>query len=98
MVEITEHMSNHQGMNIHIIPTKKFKTVSIVVKCKAPLDRQTVTTRALLSYILQQGTNKYPSEKELMLKLDELYGAVFYIDCAKKEDENIISFRLEVAN
>src|SRR5690625_217607 len=98
MVEITEHMSNHQGMNIHLIPTKKFKTVSIVVKCKAPLDRQTVTSRALLSYILQQGTDKYPSEKELMLKLDELYGAVFYIDCTKKGNDHIISFRLEIAN
>src|SRR5690625_1387323 len=98
MVEITEHMSNHQGMNIHLIPTKKFKTVSIVVKCKAPLDRQTVTSRDLLSYILQQGTDKYPSEKELMLKLNELYGAVFYIDCAKKGNNHIISFRLEIAN
>src|SRR5690625_5093977 len=98
MVEITEHMSNHQGMNIHLIPTKKFKTVSIVVKCKAPLDRQTVTSRSLLSYILQQGTKKYPSEKQLMVKLDELYGAVFYIDCAKKGNDHIISFRLEIAN
>src|SRR5690625_920119 len=98
MVQITEYMSNYQGMDIHLIPTKKYKTVSIVVKCKAPLDRTTVTSRALLSYLLQQGTNKYPSEKELVLKLDELYGAVFYIDCAKKGNNHIISFRLEIAN
>lgn len=98
MVQISEYISNHHGLDIHLIPTKKFKTVSIVVKCKAPLDRKTVTSRALLSYILQQGTEKYPSEQQLTLKLDELYGAVFYIDCAKKGNDHIISFRLEIAN
>src|SRR5690625_1347777 len=98
MVQISKHNSNHHALNIHLIPTKKSKTLSIVVKCKAPLERKTVTSRALLSYILQQGTVKYPSEKQLTLKLDELYGAVFNIDCVKKGNDHIISFRLEIAN
>ncbi len=95
---MTEKTLNHQGMNIHFIQTKKFKTVTFSVKCRAPLNKETVTERALLIYLLQQGTKNYPSEKQLMKKLDELYGAVFYIDVAKKGNHHIINFQMEVAN
>src|SRR5690625_6799823 len=54
--------------------------------------------RALLPYVLQQGTNKLPSEKQLQKKLDMLYGATFSIDGVKKGNNHIISFRLEFAN
>src|SRR5690625_5945150 len=54
--------------------------------------------RALLPYLLRQGTKSYPSEQALQLKLDELYGAVLRIDSAKKGDHHIMSIRLEIAN
>src|SRR5699024_2065710 len=82
----------------HFVPTKKFKTVNIVMKCKSPLDRTTITKRALLPFILEQGTKAYPSEKALMLKLDELYGAVLTLSGMKKGNEHILHFQLEVAN
>lgn len=84
--------------NIHVIPSKKFKTVTILAKYKANLTRETITKRALLPYLLQQGTTSYPSEKQLNLKLNELYGASFSVDAGKKGNNHIISFRLEVAN
>lgn len=96
MFEIREKEMNH--IHFHTIRSDKFKTINIVVKCQAPLQRKTITKRALLPYILQQGTKNYPSEKALSSKLDELYGATFSIDGAKKGNNHIISFRLEVAN
>ncbi len=98
MKEIKEETITGNNIHFHTLVTSKFKTVNIVVKCMANLDRETITRRALLPLILQQGTNKYPSEKQLMNKLDELYGAVLSIDGAKKGNNHIISFRLEVAN
>lgn len=95
LVELNTHKNN---IHFHTIVSKKFKTVNVIVKCKAMLNRETITKRALLPYILQQGTDKYPSEKELMMKLDELYGAVLSIDGVKKGNYHIISFRLEFAN
>ena len=86
------------NIHFHIIPTKKFKTVNFVMKCKAPLERNTITKRALLPFILQKGTKNYPTEKQLMIHLDELYGASLYIEGAKKGNNHIISFRLDVAN
>lgn len=95
---IEEQTVNKNGYNIHFIPTKKFKTLTFVVKLKAPLKRETITKRALLQNVLREATKNYPSRTELQLKLDELYGAVLFVDGAKRGEEHVISFRLEVAN
>lgn len=95
---IGERTISKNGLNVHIVQSKKFKTINIVAKFRAPLRRKTITNRALLPYILRQGTKSYPTEQALQLKLDHLYGAVLSIDGAKKGDNHIISFRLEVAN
>ena len=71
---------DHNGMKVHFVPKKKFKTIQFAVKFKAPLNRDTITERSLLTFILEQGTKEYPSERKLMQYLDELYGAVFSID------------------
>ena len=98
MIEIIEKKVNKGGITFHFIPNKKFKTVNIVLKCKSPLDRSTITKRALLRYVLEQGTKQYPTEKALMLKLDELYGAVLTLASMKKGNEHILHFQMEVAN
>lgn len=98
MNAISEKLLVKDGLNMHIVQSTKFKTVNIVAKFRAPLRRETITERALLPYILRQGTKSYPTEQALQLKLDHLYGAVLSIDGAKKGNNHIISFRLEVAN
>lgn len=95
---IEEHVITKNNVHFHFIPTKKFKTIHFVLKCKAPLERETITKRALLPFVLQKGTENYRTEKELMTRLDELYGATLSIDGAKKGNYHIISFRLEIAN
>lgn len=98
MNSIVENVFTKDGLQVHAVQTKKYKTIHIVAKFKAKLSRETITKRALLPYILRQGTKNMPSEQALQLKLDDLYGAVLSIDGAKKGDHHIISFRLEVAN
>lgn len=98
MIDVAESVKKLAGYDLHIIPSKKFKTVNIVVKFKAPLNRETITKRAFLPYLLMQGTKNYPSERELQLKLENLYGATLSIDGAKKGNYHTISIRLEVAN
>src|SRR5699024_1189413 len=82
--DIATYTFDHNGMKVHFVPTKKFKTIQFAVKFKAPLNRDTITERSLLTFILEQGTKEYPSERKLMQYLDELYGAVFSIDGQKK--------------
>jgi len=95
---VSEKVIEINGYNLHLIPTKKFKTIHMVAKFKAPLDREVMTKRALLPYLIQQGPEAYPSQAEFQTKLDELYGASLSIDGAKKGNNHIMSFRFEVAN
>lgn len=98
MHNIDEKRVTEKGLNLHFIQSKKYKTLNIVAKLKAPLKKDTITKRAILPYILRQGTRRYPNRQDLQLKLDDLYGAVLSIDGAKKGDNHIISIRLELAN
>src|SRR5690625_2609975 len=98
MTSIKEYVSKQDGYHLHFIKSNKFKTNSITVKLKAPLNRDTITYRALLVHVLNQGTKKYPSKQELQLKLDDLYGSVLGIGGSKKGDSHIITIRMELAN
>lgn len=94
----TENVVHENGINLHIVPSKKYKTITIIAKLKAPLAEDTITKRALLPYVLQQGTQSYPNRSAIQLKLDSLYGAVLSLDGTKKGNNHIISIRLEIAN
>src|SRR5699024_12735814 len=83
---------------IHLIQTNKFKTIQFVVKFKAPLQKETITKRALLPYILRQATNQYETRTELDKLLDLLYGAGLGIDGSKNGEQHVISFRMELPN
>ncbi|SNZ09781.1 Predicted Zn-dependent peptidase [Terribacillus aidingensis] len=93
-----EQIITGKGAALHLIQSKKYKTISIAVKLQAPLERETITARALLPYVLQQGTANLPDARALRLKLDDLYGAVLSISGTKKGEKHIITIRLDVAN
>ncbi|TXC91892.1 insulinase family protein [Metabacillus litoralis] len=98
MSYIDEQLVEINGMSLHTISTTKFKTNTIVLKLLAPLNETDVTNRALLPYVLQRGTKSYPTSTSLRQHLDELYGATLHVDLAKKGENHIISFRMEIAN
>ncbi|MBP2240194.1 putative Zn-dependent peptidase [Cytobacillus eiseniae] len=95
---ISESVQAINGYKLHIVNTDKYKTNTIVWKMKAPLTKEDVTLRALLPYVLQSNSEKYPTTGKLRSYLDELYGASFFVDLAKKGEFHIISFSLEMAN
>lgn len=97
-MHITEKQWSENGINVHFIQSKKYKTINLIAKLRAPLERETITKRALLPYILKQGTKRFPNRKELQLKLDDLYGAVLSVDGGKKGENHILTYRLELAN
>lgn len=98
MTYIDEEIVDVNGLSVHTLQTKKFKTNTIVLKLLAPLNKQDVTYRALLPYVLQRGTKNFPTSTSLRQHLDELYGATLHVDLAKKGENHIISFRMEIAN
>ncbi|MBU9714492.1 insulinase family protein [Bacillus tamaricis] len=65
---------------------------------RAPLEKETVTNRALLPFVLQSGTKEHPSRQEIRKALDDLYGATLNVDVSKKGEYHLMSFKMEVAN
>ncbi|NMD69541.1 insulinase family protein [Bacillus sp. DNRA2] len=98
MTVITETITEMKGYNLHIVKTEKYKTNTFIWKMKAPINKDEVTLRALLPYVLQSNSKKFPSTTALRSYLDDLYGASLYVDLSKKGEYHIISFSLEVAN
>ncbi|WP_058307754.1 EF-P 5-aminopentanol modification-associated protein YfmF [Gracilibacillus massiliensis] len=98
MVDKLEKIIEQDGYDVHLIHTKKFKTIHLSLKFTTTLTRENVTKRALLPYILQQGTKNYPTAIKLRQHLDELYGTVLSIDSSKKGENHILTIRLELPN
>ncbi|MGI8315153.1 EF-P 5-aminopentanol modification-associated protein YfmF [Halobacillus mangrovi] len=98
-MKITEEkLLDKQGYRLHILPSKKYKTISIVAKFKAPLKREGITERALLPHVLQKATNNHPNVRSLQSALENLYGTALSSDGSKKGENHVISFRMEVVN
>lgn len=86
------------GINVHVIETEKYKTNTVVLHMRMPLTKDKVTKRALLPYVLQSGSENFPSRQEIRSYLDELYGATLSADVSKKGEDQILSFRMDIAN
>ncbi|MED3890277.1 pitrilysin family protein [Peribacillus frigoritolerans] len=94
----SDTITEKSGYKLHVVRTDKYKTNTLVLKMKAALTKADVTYRALLPYVLQSNTSKYPTTPELRSYLDDLYGAGFYVDVAKKGEYQIISFTIDIVN
>ncbi|MFJ7939893.1 EF-P 5-aminopentanol modification-associated protein YfmF [Peribacillus sp. NPDC096622] len=94
----SDTITEKSGYKLHVVRTDKYKTNTLVLKMKASLTKEDVTYRALLPYVLQSNTSKYPTTPELRSYLDDLYGAGFYVDVAKKGEYQIISFTIDIVN
>ncbi|TDM11871.1 EF-P 5-aminopentanol modification-associated protein YfmF [Macrococcus lamae] len=83
---------------IHINEEQKFKTVSIVVKFKAPINENNVTERALLSKLMTKATAKYPTEQLMHDVLAENYGANLYSYVTKQKTAHVVTIGIDFIN
>ncbi|BAU28833.1 putative Zn-dependent peptidase [Aneurinibacillus soli] len=98
MSELTFVSHTNPGRSVHVLPTDKFKTTTILMHIALPLDEQLVTKGALLPNVLARGTANHPDPARLQRHLDALYGAVFSTGVMKRGERQIIQLYLEVAN
>ncbi|WP_232697114.1 EF-P 5-aminopentanol modification-associated protein YfmF [Brevibacillus daliensis] len=86
------------GMNVHMLPTQKFKTITIMVQIEQVLSKEVATKTALLSLVLKRATARFPEPQKLSEHLDHLYGAIFDVDVSKKGERQLLQIYMEVAN
>lgn len=87
-----------KGYTLHLIPTKKFKTMTISLRLQSPLTRETTTMRTLLTFVLIAATRKLPSTKTLAMYLDDNYGARLSSNIGTKGKSQIINVNTSFIN
>ncbi len=73
-----------EGVNLHVLPTKQYKTIRIFIRFTARLQQEVITKRSLLSSMLETNSLNYPDQTKSSAKLAELYGASFGLSVRKK--------------
>lgn len=86
-----EKVYKMNGYDLHLIPTNKFKNITISLKLQNTLDKETVAKRTLLSFMLTTGTKEYPSTQELSKYLESMYGMKLGANVVTKGKSHIIN-------
>lgn len=87
-----------EGVALHVIPTKQFKTTQVVINLTAPHERATVTQRSLLANMVELGSMRYPDQNVVARELAEMYGANFGTDLHKYGRLHSFRFIISVPN
>lgn len=93
-----ENVYQMSGYTLHLIPTKKFKTMTISLRLQSSLLKETTTIRTLLTFVLVAATQDYPSTKTLATYLDENYGASLSTHITTKGQSHIMNVTTSFIN
>lgn len=89
---------NELGYTLTTVKTDKFKTNLVSCTFQSAINRENVTKRALVPYILRAASKEYPTKKELNTYLETLYGASLSSYIEKQGKAHNIKFYLSLAN
>lgn len=64
---------NMGGYNLHLIKTKKFKTITIDIDFYKETKKEEITKRNLLKMTLLDSSNNYKNERDLIIESENLY-------------------------
>src|SRR5262245_17327332 len=82
------------GVEVYVLPTKKFKTRLLRVHPRVRLSERNGAF-ALVANLLRRGTRRLPTMVEVSRALEGLYGTAWSSSVYKLDEEQILSFRLE---
>ncbi|MBE5821635.1 MAG: insulinase family protein [Clostridiales bacterium] len=85
------------NIDIHYLKDNKYKTNFISVILTVPLNRETVTTNALIPAVLRRGTKRLDSMKKLEIEMEEMYGASLDCGLDKAGKNHVLKFYIETA-
>lgn len=98
MISLESKTLPSASIKVHIVPTKKFKTVLVTVLFQQVLEKKLAAKTALLPAVLERGTANYSTYRDLRMRLENLYGAELSADVVKKGERHLLSFSLEIVN
>lgn len=87
-----------KGINLEVIPTKKYKTTRILIRFSARHSEKNAAARTLLTSLLETNSLNYPTQNDLSTRLAELYGASFGVSVAKKGNIHQVNVGMSIVN
>lgn len=87
------------GVNLTLKPTKKYKTNQILISFTTNIKKQKeITARTLLADLLETTSLHLPTQRDVALKLSELYGASFGTSVSRYGNVYGVNFIINVVN
>ena len=83
---------------LHLIKTKKFKTITVEVNFRRSLVREEITTRNLLKTVLLTTNQNFKSERELIKETENLYDLKLISANARIGNYSNLSFKIRFLN
>lgn len=84
-----------RGVNLSVLSDPKFKHNRISVNLIVPLDAQTVSSYAILPFLMRKGSRSCKDFTQLNRRLDAMYGAALTADVAKSGGNQIITLGIK---
>lgn len=84
------------SLSLSTVKTDKFKSETLSVSLITPIDRRKSPLSLLALSVLKRGTEKYRTQGEINLRLDDLYATSISIKSLRCGNSNILGFTAEM--
>ena len=88
----------HEGIQFHVIQTKKFKDIAISIRFANALEKQKAPARSLLALMLCDRCKKYPTKQEMSSYQDYLYGTTLVAQTMGYGQSQVMELRMKCIN
>lgn len=89
---------NMGAYNLHLINTKKFKSITIDISFRRKVVKEEITIRNLLKLALLHSTANFKTERDLIIESENLYDLKLYSSIMRIGNDSILSFRTKFLN
>lgn len=93
-MNVTYTKSGTMAYQLHTIETKQFKKAVVRVNFRNKMDKESITYRSLLCEVLLESSKKYPSLRDMNLKVEDLYDASVAYNQSQIGSDIVTSFEL----
>lgn len=84
---------NMGAYNLHLIRTKRFKTITVEVDLRREIQKEDITKRALLKEVLLNSNKNFQTERELIIESENLYDLKLLASSARMGNYTNLSFK-----
>lgn len=97
MEPVISRLSLADGINVHVLRTRQFKTLLVRFVIRVPLNGETAAANALINQITARLSRPWPELKAVNRRLDELFGASLFAQVNKLGESQILEWNLNCA-